>query len=333
MSNQLSGLTIQFTSNTKDISEASHVLISVPTILNEDKTIGTTYLRTTIATVEKHVKPGSPVVVESSVAVGMAHSLVGPLMASKNLKFGLSPERIDSGHTFPTFENTPKIIFRVDAASLDSISSLYSRIFANILPVSSPETAEKTKLTENCQRMVCTAYANEMAEACTRMVIDAFEVSEAATSEPFGYVPFRPGPVIGRYCIPVNPYYFLSNCEMPLLEQATAMSWKRPENVAKRLVWELMHDESPTKEIVMNPSQLRVLVVGVGFKREQSVMSNSPGAAIVRALKKEYGSHVESADPLVGTELYNEVRKMDTNMNWNVDYLSTYDGWHHCCCR
>lgn len=92
VSKQLTGLPIQFTSNAKDISEASHVLISVPTILKEDKTIDTAYLRSAIATVEKYVKPGSTVVVESSVAVGMTRELVGPLMASKNLKVGMSPE-------------------------------------------------------------------------------------------------------------------------------------------------------------------------------------------------------------------------------------------------
>lgn len=88
----LPGLPIQFTSNAKDISEATHVLISVPTILKDDKSIDTAYLRSAIATVEKYVKPGSTVVVESSVAVGMTRELVGPLMASRNLKVGMSPE-------------------------------------------------------------------------------------------------------------------------------------------------------------------------------------------------------------------------------------------------
>lgn len=92
---RLTGLPIQFTSNARDISDASHVLISVPTILKEDKSIDTAYLRSAIATVEKYVKPGSTVVVESSVAVGMTRELVGPLMASKNLRVGMSPEVSD----------------------------------------------------------------------------------------------------------------------------------------------------------------------------------------------------------------------------------------------
>ena len=103
VSKQLTGLPIQFTSNAKDISEASHVLISVPTILKDDKTIDTAYLRSAIATVEKYVKPGSTVAVESSVAVGMTRELVGPLMASKNLKVGMSPEVSDTTTALPNY--------------------------------------------------------------------------------------------------------------------------------------------------------------------------------------------------------------------------------------
>lgn len=183
-----------------------------------------------------------------------------------------------------------------------------------------------TKLYENCQRMVCAAYANEMADACSTIGIDAFEVSNAAASKPFGYLPFRPGPGIGGHCIPVNPYYLLSNCSMPLLEHATTMSWQRPADVAARFVQSLVHEMTFPQQPLVDPSQLRLLVVGVGFKRGQSVMSNSPGAAIIRTLKSSYGCHIEFADPLVGTDLYSAVPKMDTTADWNVQHLSTYDG-------
>lgn len=183
-----------------------------------------------------------------------------------------------------------------------------------------------TKLYENCQRMVCAAYANEMADACSTIGIDAFEVSNAAASKPFGYLPFRPGPGIGGHCIPVNPYYLLSNCSMPLLEHATTMSWQRPADVAARFVQSLVHEMTFPQQPLVDPSQLRLLVVGVGFKRGQSVMSNSPGAAIIHTLKSSYGCHIEFADPLVGTDLYSAVPKMDTTADWNVQHLSTYDG-------
>ncbi|KAJ4311247.1 hypothetical protein N0V94_008038 [Neodidymelliopsis sp. IMI 364377] len=326
VSKQLISLPILFTSNAKDISDATHVLISVPTILKEDKSIDTAYLRSAIETVERYVKPGSTVVVESSVAVGMTRELVGPLMLSRNLKVGMSPERVDPGRTFPAFQEIPKIVSGLDAASLESISNLYGRVFSQLLPVSSPEVAEMTKLYENCQRMVCAAYANEMADACSIIGINAFEVSNAAASKPFGYLPFRPGPGIGGHCIPVNPYYLLSNCTMPLLEQATKMSWQRPADVATRFVTSLIHEKSSPQQPAIDPSQLRLLVVGVGFKRGQNVMSNSPGAAMIHTLKSSYGCHVEFADPLVGTDLYNAVPKLDTTTNWNSEHLSSYDG-------
>lgn len=181
-----------------------------------------------------------------------------------------------------------------------------------------------TKLYENCQRMVCAAYANEMADACHAMGIDAFEVSQAAASKPFGYLPFRPGPGIGGHCIPVNPYYLFSTCSMPILEHATSKTWQRPAEVAKRFMQSVVQERTPAK--VSASTKPRVLVVGVGFKRGQSVMSNSPGAAIIKTLNSEYDIDVEFADPLVSTDLFNMVPKMDTDANWNEEYLNTFDG-------
>lgn len=196
-----------------------------------------------------------------------------------------------------------------------------------MLPVSSPEVAEMTKLYENCQRMVCAAYANEMADACSALGIDAFEVSQAAASKPFGYLPFKPGPGIGGHCIPVNPYYLLSTCSMPLLEQATQKSWQRPADVAKRFYEALPQKQTFTASgAVARASRPRILVVGVGFKRGQSVMSNSPGAAIIRTLLSEYDVYVEFADPLVAAESLDFVPRMDTDTNWNKEYLNTFSG-------
>jgi UDP-N-acetyl-D-mannosaminuronate dehydrogenase len=147
---QLDGLPIEFTTDAPDISQASYFLISVPTLLNADKTINTTYLRSAIATVEKYAKSGSTVVIESSVAVGMTRSRVGPLMHSRKLLVGMSPKRVDPGRIEPAFAYIPKVISGLHQASIDSISALYGRVFANLLPVSSPEVAEMTKLYENC---------------------------------------------------------------------------------------------------------------------------------------------------------------------------------------
>jgi nucleotide sugar dehydrogenase len=184
-----------------------------------------------------------------------------------------------------------------------------------------------TKLYENCQRMVCAAYANEMADACVTLGIDAWEVSQAAASKPFGYIPFSPGPGVGGHCIPVNPYYLLSTCSMPILEHATKNSWERPTEITKRFMDALFKDgnlRSPTKTgKLVRP---RVLVVGVGFKRGQSVMSNSPGVSIISALLSEWDVHVEFADPLVPAENLSYVPKFDTTIHWNRRCLGTFNG-------
>ncbi|KAF2996483.1 hypothetical protein E8E13_005056 [Curvularia kusanoi] len=323
---QLDGLPINFTSDASDLRQASHFLISVPTLLNADKTIDTTYLRSAISTVEQYGRPGSTIVIESSVAVGMTRALVGPLMHTKNFLVGMSPERVDPGRIEPGFKSIPKIISGLNQASVDSISLLYGRVFDHMLPVSSPEVAEMTKLYENCQRMVCAAYANEMANACEALGIDGFEVSAAAASKPFGYLPFRPGPGIGGHCIPVNPYYLLSTCEMPLLEQATSMSWQRPADVTKKFMKSLVRADDTVERGRMSPNPLMILVVGVGFKRGQSVLSNSPGVAIIRTLLEEYDAYVEFADPLVDAEQIDFCPKMDTNEDWNETNLHTFDG-------
>lgn len=328
LSQELRSPAIYFTSNPSGLAKASHILISVPTVLNDDKTIDATYLRHAIAAVEKHARLGSTVVIESSVAVGMTRSLMGPLMSSKGLKVGMSPERVDPGRTFPAFVDIPKIVSGLDNASLESMISLYSRVFPNMLTVSSVEVAEMTKLYENCQRLICAAYANEMGDACASFGIDAFEVSRAAASKPFGYLPFQPGPGVGGHCIPVNPYYLLSNAEMPLLKQATTMSWKRPATIAKRFMAKL-DDDMDFKCFgigVKGVVRTRILVVGVGFKRGQSVLSNSPGAAIIRSLVSDHDAYVEFADPLVEAEQLHDVPKMDTQRDWNRTYLSSFAG-------
>lgn len=192
--------------------------------------------------------------------------------------------------------------------------------------MSSPEVAEMTKLYENCQRMVCAAYVNEMADACNALGIDAWEVSQAAASKPFGYLPFMPGPGIGGHCIPVNPYYLLSTCAMPILHHATETSWRRPAIIASRLMEALIWKNDQSSSGSPEMRCLRILVVGVGFKRGQGVLSNSPGAAIITALLSDWDVYVEFADPLVSADALSYVPKMNTDADWNEAYLGAFDG-------
>lgn len=321
---QIAGLSsVKATCNEADLSAANYFLISVPTLLKADRSIDTSYIRSALATVARNARPGATVVIESSVAVGMTREMLGPLMLQKNLKGGMSPERVDPGRVFPKAQEIPKIISGLDdimPGSAASIYNLYSTTFDTVVPVSKPEVAEMTKLYENCQRMMCIAYANEMANACMPLGIDPFEVCSAAATKPFGYMPFTPSAGVGGHCIPVNPYYLLSNCSFPLLQAATETMASRPATIATQIMSEI---QLAKPEIKTRPA--RVLVVGAGFKPGQAVLSNSPGLAMMRAFQDNCGAEVMFADPLVGQDMVPGVARLNTETDWNVQNLSGFD--------
>lgn len=194
-----------------------------------------------------------------------------------------------------------------------------------------------TKLYENCQRMMCIAYANEMAEACEPFGISPFEVCDAAATKPFGYLPFTPGVGVGGHCIPVNPYYLLSNSNFPLLQAATEKMWNRPADLARRtseslqaLRRDLRHvtrDKSPLLRRAKSDGAVglpSVLVVGIGFKRGESTLSNSPGLEFARTLAISQKVNVAFADPLVHQESLPNIPKLGEN-EWTLERLATFD--------
>ncbi|UKZ63884.1 uncharacterized protein TrAtP1_005106 [Trichoderma atroviride] len=307
---------VRITSEAKDLRGASHFLISVPTLLLKDKTVDTSYLQSALTTVENYAAPGSTVVIESSVAVGMTRKLLGPLAKRKGLFAGMSPERVDPGRTEPPAYAIPKIISGLDdvaPGSLESITKLYSTAFERVVPVSKPEVAEMTKLYENCQRMMGIAFSNEMADACEPISIDPFEVSNAAATKPFGYMPYSPGLGVGGHCIPVNPYYLLSNSAFPLLQAASERMYARPAEIGERVIDELYSKRT-------GEDMPRVLVVGMGFKRGQSHLVNSPGLELAKSLAKSEKVSVSFADPLVSQEALPSLTRLD-DANWTAEHL------------
>ncbi|EFQ25107.1 nucleotide sugar dehydrogenase [Colletotrichum graminicola] len=316
---------IRFTTCKTDLREATHFLISVPTLLKVDKSIDTSYLQSAIATVAQHARPGSTVVVESSVAVGMTRSLLGPVALSRGFYAGMSPERVDPGRTEPPCHAIPKIVSGLDDSipgSLASIMRLYGQVFDRLVPVSRTEVAEMMKLYENCQRMMCIAFANEMADACIPHGIDPYEVAAAASSKPFGYMPYTPSLGVGGHCIPVNPYYLLSNSDFPLLGAAAEKMAARPAAIARRAIASLAKDaKTGAAPALVRP---RVLVVGVGFKAGQSVLSNSPGVDLVHEFVRSGEVDVMFADPLVKQNAVPAAPRL-ADEKWNRETLETFD--------
>ncbi|KAL5588829.1 hypothetical protein FOBRF1_015357 [Fusarium oxysporum] len=305
--------------DSQDLRRATHFLISVPTLLRPDKTIDSSYLRDALKTVGEVARSGSTVVIESSVAIGMTRQLLGPLAANRQFFAGMSPGRVDPGRVEPPVQSIPKIISGLDditPGSLDAINRIYSTIFETVIPVSKPEVAEMMKLYENCQRMVCIAYANEMADACIPHGINPYEVCEAASTKPFGYMPYSPGVGVGGHCIPVNPFYLLSNSHFPLLEYATLAMNSRPSRLAERMLKRLRQ-----RVTVRTP---RVLVVGMGFKAGQSQIDNSPGADLVKSLAVSREVDVCWADSLVKQSALPQVRRL-LDEDWRNDVLRKFD--------
>ncbi|EXA35025.1 hypothetical protein FOQG_08861 [Fusarium oxysporum f. sp. raphani 54005] len=309
---------VTFSRTRNDLVAATHFLISVPTLLRPNKSIDSSYLCDALKMVGQVARRGSTIVIESSVAVGMTRELVGPIAKRLALFAGMSPERVDPGRTEPPVKSIPKIISGLDdilPGSLDAINRIYSTIFDNVVTVSKPEVAEMMKLYENCQRMVCIAYANEMADACIPHGIDPYEVCSAASTKPFGYMPYAPGVGVGGHCIPVNPYYLLSNSSFPLLEACSSAMSNRPAKLAQRLIDSLSITER----------RPRVLVVGLGFKPGQSQLDNSPGVDLVRSLAVS-GAQIDLtwSDALVKQEAVPQVPRL-AERDWNKSFLETFD--------
>lgn len=204
------GQDVLCTSNSEELRSAEYFLIAVPTKVNHDNTINANAVQSAIDMVAQYANDGATIVIESSVAIGMTRELLTPAIQQRGFRGGMSPERVDPGRVFPTFHSIPKIVSGLDdiaPGSLKAIYGFYSTVFSEVVPVSRPEVAEMTKLYENCQRMINIAYANEMADACSKIGIDPLEVSRAAATKPFGYQPYTPSLGVGGTSDPYRSHF------------------------------------------------------------------------------------------------------------------------------
>lgn len=177
------------------------------------------------------------------------------------------------------------------------------------------------KLYENCQRMVCVAFANEMADACDSLGIDPFEVSEASATKPFGYLPMSPSAGVGGHCIPVNPHYLFATSHFPILRQATSQMARRPKKVANRAMQRL---KLRRRLRSCEEGKPRVLVVGMSFKKGQSVLSHSPGVAVAEHLQRHHEVDLTWCDPLVSQEKIPHISKFDDERYWTPKELARF---------
>ncbi len=199
--------------NEDSISECDVKIITVPTPITRDYRPDLTLVTSASKSVAKFLGDGDLVILESTTYPGTTREVVLPILEASGLKVGedyslaYSPERIDPGNKDHSLQGIPKIVGAIDRHSQERALALYETVFDKVIPVSSTEVAEAAKMLENIFRSVNIALVNEMALLCERMNMNVWEVISAASSKPFGFMPFRPGAGVGGHCIPVDPFY------------------------------------------------------------------------------------------------------------------------------
>ena len=276
-------------------------VIDVPTPLR-DGVPNLSHVEVAAASLSRHVRPGTTVVLESTSYPGTTEELVGPileegsgLLAGRDFHLGYSPERIDPGNPTWGLENTPKVVSGVDAASLEAVRSFYDRLVERTVPVSGTREAELTKLLENTFRHVNIALVNELAMFAAELGIDVWEAIDAATTKPFGYLRFTPGPGVGGHCLPIDPSYLSWKVRRTLgqpfrfVELANDVNEHMPDYVVRRLLLAFNH-------LGRSVNGSRILVLGLAYKRNTGDAREAPGAAIAESLSA-LGADVRVVDP------------------------------------
>ena len=284
------------------LRDADAISIAVPTPLVKTRDPDMSYVLAAADAIARNAHPGLLVVLESTTYPGTTRELLQPKLEQKGLTIGedvflaFSPERVDPGNPKYHTKNTPKVVGGITPACTETALALYAACIETLVPVSSPEAAELTKLLENTFRSVNIGLANEMAIMCDKLGVDVWEVIEAAATKPFGYMKFTPGPGIGGHCIPLDPHYLAwkmrtLNYKTRFIDLASEINSEMPALVADKVAKALNDSRK-----AVNGS--RVLVLGVAYKKDIDDMRESPALDVMRLLE-EAGADVVYHDPFV----------------------------------
>jgi UDP-N-acetyl-D-glucosamine dehydrogenase len=313
------------------------VIICVPTPLDDHHEPDMSFIVSTVEGIAPHVQPGQLIVLESTTYPGTTEEIVIPILEKKNTKglcvdrdgsapdrsfyVAFSPEREDPGNNTIARMDIPKVVGGVSTTATELACGLYGSIFSRIVPVSNPAVAEMTKLLENIYRCVNIAMVNELKLLCLRMGINIWEVIEAASTKPFGFQAFYPGPGLGGHCIPVDPFYLSWKAKewdfhTRFIELAGEINASMPYHVVDSVMAALSRQMKS-----LNGS--RVLVLGVAYKKDVDDLRESPSLTIIELLKAR-GAAVEYNDPYFPT--VGKGRKYDLNMRCvSLENIHYYD--------
>jgi UDP-N-acetyl-D-glucosamine dehydrogenase len=289
------------TVESEHMSDFDVAVIDVPTPLEEGNP-NLAYVEAAAATLAAHLRPGATVVLESTSYPGTTEELVVPILESgsrltggRDFHAGYSPERIDPGNTTWSLENTPKVVSGIDDASLAVVEAFYGRLVERTVAVSGTREAELTKLLENTFRHVNIALVNELAMFASDLDIDVWEAIDAASTKPFGYMRFTPGPGVGGHCLPIDPSYLSWKVRRSLgqpfrfVELANDVNEHMPDYVVRRLMLAF-------NRMGRSINGSRVLILGLAYKRNTGDAREAPGTVIARSLAA-LGADLRVADP------------------------------------
>ncbi len=324
---------LRATSDYSQVREADAIFICVPTPFDRWRTPDLSFVESAARSLAPHLRRGHLVILQSTTYPGTTEELVRPILEESGLKAGedfylaFSPERINPGDRIHTVENTPKVVGGLTPRCTELAALLLSQLCPQVYKVSSPRAAEMTKLLENIFRSVNIALVNEMALLCERMGIDIWEVIEAASTKPFGFMPFYPGPGVGGHCIPVDPFYLAWKAReydfhTRFIELAAEVNEAMPYHVVE-LVDKALESQGKT----IKGSE--ILVLGVAFKKDVDDPRNSPAERVIELLLRQ-GAKVKYNDPFiprfeVGGNVFNREKVVLSSCSLDEDTIRHAD--------
>lgn len=299
------------TSDFAKLAEVDAILICVPTPLDQRREPDLSYVENTARSIRPYLQRGQLVILESTTYPGTTEELVLPILEETGMKcpvargpdheqigtdffLAFSPEREDPGNKQYGLAQIPKVVGGVNPPSGRAAAALYAQIVARVVPVSSTQAAEMTKLLENIFRCVNIALVNELKMLGMRMGIDIWEVIDAAATKPFGFMPFYPGPGLGGHCIPVDPFYLSWKAReydfaTRFIELAGEVNTAMPYHVVDSVASALNDRQKALKGS-------RIMVLGVAYKKDVDDMRESPSLKIIEQLTMR-GAKVDYHDP------------------------------------
>lgn len=318
--------------NFDQLRNSNVIVICVPTPLSKTKDPDMSYIVSALDQIVKHLQPGQLVILESTTYPGTTREYMlprieeagkenfGSFSCGKDFFLAFSPERVDPGNPKFNTYNTPKVVGGLTPECSELASIFYAQTVERVVKVSSPESAEMVKLLENTFRAVNIGLVNEVAIMCEKLKIDCWEVIEAASSKPFGFMPFYPGPGLGGHCIPIDPSYLSwklrsLNYTARFIELATSINSSMPHFVCDKIALALNDDSKAVKGS-------KILIMGVAYKKDIDDMRESPALDVIHTLQQR-GAIVDYYDPYVPEFEWEEMKMK--SVTWSKDLSKKYD--------